>query len=86
MAKNYPNRIVTNVKSPKNESAYIAAYKELNPKSNRRDGKDISAVRTSSGEYGHALLPKDKNRSRDRDPHRGEDFISNSELRKKMKK
>ena len=86
MAKQYPNRNVVNVKSPKNEAEYRAAYAELNPAANRRDGKDISAVRTVSGEYGYALLPKSINRSRDREVHRGESFLSKSEVRKQMKK
>lgn len=86
MKRDYPNRIVVNVKSPKNETDYIRAYKQLNPSASKRDGKDISAVRTISGEYGHVLLDPSKNRSKDKNPHRGEDFISNEELRKKIKK
>lgn len=86
MAKQYPNRYVVNVKSPKDEAACRAAYSELNPAAKRRDGKDISAVRTVSGEYGYALLPKSINRSKDREIHRGESFISRSEVRKQMKK
>lgn len=86
MGNKYPNRIVINVKSPKRERDYIEAYKQLNPKAGRRDGKDISAVKTTSGEYGHVLLSQDKNRSKDKNPHHGEDFISNEELRKRIKK
>ena len=86
MTKHYPNRNVVNVKSPKNEAECRAAYAELNPAAKRRDGKDISAVRTVSGEYGYALLPEGVNRSRDGKAHRGESFISRSEVRKQMKK
>ena len=86
MVKHYPNRNVVNVRSPKNEAAYRAAYAELNPSAKRRDGKDISAVRTVSGEYGYALLPKSVNRSKDREVHRGESFIPKSEVKKQMKK
>lgn len=86
MGNKYPNRIVVNVKSPKNERDYIEAYKQLNPSAGRRDDKDVSAVKTTNGEYGHVLLDQGKNRSKDKNPHRGESFISNEELRKRMKK
>ena len=86
MGNKYPNRIVVNVKSPKNERDYIEAYKQLNPKANKPDGKDIAAVKTPNGEYGHVLLNENVNRSKDKNPHRGESFISNDELRKQMKK
>lgn len=49
------------------------------------DGKDIAAVKTENEEYGHVLFSEDKNRSKDKNPHRGESFISNEELRKKIK-
>ena len=80
------NRIVKNRPSPKNESAYIRAYKEVNPSATRPDGKDIAAVRSKNGVAGHALMKPSDNRSKDRDYHRGEDFIPDTELRKKMKK
>ena len=84
--KNYPNKTVKNVKSPKNEKEYIQAYSQLNKNSKKNDGFDISAVKTKSGERGHALLPQNINRSKDNQYHHGKDFISNSELRKQMKK
>lgn len=83
MAK-YANRIVTNRRSPTNESKYIAAYKEMNPKA-RSDGLDIAAVRTKDGRCGHALLTESANRSKDNKNHIGQNFIPDSELRKKMK-
>lgn len=85
MAK-YANRIVTNRKSPSNESAYTNAYRELNPRSRRNDHYDISAVRAKDGTPGHALLPQSINRSKDRDNHIGRSFIPDRELRKQMKK
>ena len=85
MAK-YPNRIVTNRKSPSNERAYISAYKELNPRANRRDNLDVAAVRSKDGIYGHALVSQSANRSKDRDRHIGQSFIPDRELRKQMKK
>lgn len=86
MGDKYPNKNVVNVKSPKNEKDYIAAYKELNPAAKKNDGLDIAAVKTTSGQYGHVLLKQEDNRSRDKNVHRGKDFISNDELRKQMKK
>ncbi len=80
------NRIVKNRPSPKNEDAYISAYLRANPAAKRRDGKDIAAVTTKSGEKGHALLDPAANRSKDRDYHRGEAFIPDETLRKKMGK
>ena len=84
MAK-YPNRVVTNRRSPSNESAYRQAYSDMNPSARRRDHYDISAVRAKDGTMGHALLPQSVNRSKDRDNHIGRSFISDRELRKKMK-
>ena len=68
MAK-YPNKVVTNRRSPSNESAYRQAYGDLNPSARRRDHYDISAVRAKDGTPGHALLPQSINRSKDRDNH-----------------
>ncbi|HMM00090.1 MAG TPA: hypothetical protein PKC96_01950 [Bacilli bacterium] len=82
----YPNKIVTNRKSPANEKDYVATYKELNPKSNRKDGFDIAAVRSKDGVPGHALLDQGINRSKDRDSHRGQSFIPDEKLRKKIKR
>ena len=47
---NYPNKNVKNVKSPKNEKQYINAYKELNPRANRKDNLDVAAVVSVSGD------------------------------------
>ena len=85
MAK-YPNRIVTNRRSPSNESAYRQAYSDMNPSARRRDHYDISAVRAKDGTMGHALLPQSVNRSKDRDNHIGKSFIPDYQLRKQMKK
>ena len=82
----YDNKIVRNRTSPKNENKYINAYKEMNPSAAKPDGKDIAAVRTKSGVSGHALMKPSDNRSKDRNFHRGEDFIPDTELRKQMKK
>lgn len=84
--KKYPNRIVTNRKSPPNEADYIKSYKSLNSRANKKDSLDISAVKASDGTPGHALLKQEINRSNDRDRHRGADFISDKELRKQIKK
>ena len=82
----YPNRIVTNRKSPLNEDALINVYKELNPRACRRDNLDIAAVRAKDGTPGHALLNQSINRSKDRDNHIGQNFISDKELKKHIKK
>jgi hypothetical protein len=80
------NKIVTNRPSPKSHDKYVDTYLKLNPSArNPNDGLDVSAVRTKDGTPGFALLPEDKNRSRDKDPHRGKDFISSEDLRKAMK-
>jgi hypothetical protein len=82
----FENRIVKNRPSPKNEDDYIDAYLDANKKANRKDGLDVSAVRAKDGTLGHALLKQDDNRSKDHEYHRGEGFIEDKELRKKMKK
>ena len=82
----YPNRIVTNRKSPSNEADLINAYKELNPRACRKDNLDIAAVRTKDGTPGHALLNQSINRSKDRDNHIGQNFIPDKELKKQIKK
>ena len=80
------NRIVINRKTPKSHDKYVATYLELNPSAKKpNDGMDVSAVKTKNGISGYALLPEEMNRSRDRDPHRGVNFISSEELRKAMK-
>lgn len=86
MNNKYPNKNVKNVKSPKNEKQYINAYKELNPRANRKDNLDVAAVVSASGERGHALVNQKYNRGHDASYHRGQSFISNDELRKHMKK
>ena len=85
MAK-YQNKIVTNRRSPSNESQYNNAYRELNPRANRKDNLDIAAVKTKDGQLGHALVSQSANRSRDKGNHIGHDFISDKDLRKQMKK
>ena len=82
----YPNKIVTNRKSPSNERAYISAYKELNPRARRSDNLDVAAVKTKSGTHGHALVSQSANRSKDSNNHIGQGFISDKELRRQMKK
>ena len=82
----YPNKIVTNRRSPSNEKAYIGAYKELNPRAKRSDNLDVAAVRAKDGTYGHALVSQSANRSKDRENHIGHSFISDRELKKQMKK
>jgi hypothetical protein len=79
------NRIAKNRKSPNNEQAFIDAYKKQNPSALKRDNMDISAVTTRDGVKGHALMKEEHNRSRDNQYHRTEDFIPDSELKKKMK-
>ena len=77
------NKIVTNRRSPKNEAALAAAYIKLNPKAAKiNDGLDISMVKLKDGTNGVALLPEKINRGRDKNPHRGKDFISDAELKK----
>lgn len=80
----YDNKLVKNRKSPSNEQDYINAYRELNPKACRRDNLDIACVTSKSGERGHALVNQSINRSKDNGYHRGTDFISDKDLKKKM--
>ena len=80
------NKIVINRPSPRSHDRYVEEYLKQNPSAkNPNDELDVSAVTTKGGIPGYALLPQDINRSRDRDPHRGIDFISSEELRKSMK-
>jgi len=80
------NKIVTNRRSPKNEDAYIQAYLKQNPSAKKKDNYDISAVRAKDGTLGHALMNQEHNRSKDKNPHRGMDFIPDSQLKKDIKK
>ncbi len=82
----YPNRIVTNRKSPSNEADSINAYNELNLRACRKDNLNISAVRTKDGTPGHALLNQSINRSKDRENHIGQNFVLDKELKKQIKK
>jgi len=82
----YPNKIVINRKSPPNEAALINAYKELNPRANRRDNLDVAAVRLKNGTPGHALVNQSINRSKDRENHIGQNFIPDKELKKQIRK
>jgi len=80
------NKRVTNRPSPKSHDKYVAEYLKQNPSANKpNDGLDISAVTTTGGIPGYALLPEDKNRSRDKNVHIGKDFISSEALKKTMK-
>lgn len=81
----YPNKKVRNVRSPKNEQELINAYKEMNPKSKKPDGLDISSVVTVNGVRGIVLLPESINRSHDKNVHIGKDFISKRDLEKHIK-
>ena len=80
------NKIVKNRKSPKNEDDYIRAYLKQNPSAKKKDNYDISAVRAKDGTPGHALMNQEHNRSKDRNPHRGQDFIPDSQLKKDIRK
>jgi hypothetical protein len=80
------NKKVTNRPSPRSHDKYVAEYLRKNPSANKpNDGLDVSAVTTTGGIPGYALLPEDKNRSRDNNVHIGKNFISSEELRKGMK-
>jgi len=80
------NKIVINRTTPKSHNKYVAEYLKQNPTAKKAgDGLDVSAVTTKNGIPGYAQLPPDKNRSRDRNPHRGINFISSEDLRKGMK-
>lgn len=82
----YPNKLVTNRKSPKNEKDYIKAYQELNKQSIKKDNLDIAAVRAKDGTLGHALLKESVNRSKDNQLHIGLNFICDKKLLEHMKK
>ncbi len=77
LAKNRP--------SPDNEEQYREAYKKHFPNMPISDGLDISAVISKSGIYGHALMDKSDNRSRDDKYHIVFNFISDDVLQKHMK-
>lgn len=76
------NKNCVNRKSPRNEDEYIKRYLEKNPSAKRKDGMDVSAVRSVNGINGHGLLPEEFNRSHDNKVHRVYDFIPDSELKK----
>ena len=77
------NVIGKNRRSPVNEDAYIAEYLKHNPSARRNDQLDISAVIAKNGTRGHGLLPKDLNRSHDRNNHIVKDFIPDKDLKVK---
>ena len=80
------NKKVTNRPSPRSHDKYVAEYLKQNPSARKsNDRLDVSAVTTTGGIPGYALLSEDKNRSRDKNVHIGKDFISSEELRKAMK-
>jgi len=80
------NKKVVNRPSPKSHDKYVKEYLKQNPSANNtNDGLDVSAVTTTGGIPGYALLSEDKNRSRDKNTHIGKDFISSEDLRKGMK-
>ena len=76
------NRHAKNRPSPSNENDFIQAYMKKNPSAKKIDGLDIAAVTTKDGTKGHGLMSPEHNRSRDRDYHRVQDFIPDSELKK----
>lgn len=80
----YENRIVRNRTSPANEDKFRQAYAEMNPRARRHDDMDIACVTAKNGEKGHVLLNESINRGKDRDYHRGTDFIPDKELKKKF--
>ena len=80
------NKIVTNRRSPKNEPDYIQAYQKQNPSAKRKDGLDIAAVKAKDGTTGHALMNPEHNRSKDKNPHRGQEFIPDIQLKKDIHK
>lgn len=75
------NKMAKNRPSPKNEDAYIQAYKDLNPKANKHDHYDIAAVVAKDGTKGHGLLSQDLNRGHDKNYHIVRDFISDNKLK-----
>ena len=78
------NKIAKNRPSPKDENAYIQAYKELNPKAGKHDNYDIAAVIAKDGTKGHGLVLEDLNRGHDKKYHIVKDFIPDSELKNKI--
>lgn len=78
------NRIGKNRPSPKNEDEYIRAYLEANPKAKKEDKMDVAAVVTKDGTKGHGLMPEGINRSHDKNNHIIQDFIPDTELKKKI--
>jgi hypothetical protein len=80
------NKIVINRKSSNIEPDYIQAYVKQNPSAKKKDGLDIAAVRDKDGTPGHALMNPEHNRSKDKNPHRGQDFIPDSQLKKDINK
>jgi|GEM_PF-1537885 len=80
------NKIVTNRRSPKNKPDYIQAYMKQNPSAKKRDGLDIAAVRDKEGNPGHALMNPEHNRCKDKNPHRGQEFIPDTQLKKDINK
>ena len=83
--KKFSNKIVKNIKLPTNEQERIEAYKNICGLGDKHRG-DISSVITKSGRKGMAILPKDVNRSKDKNYHRGKKFVSNTEINKELKK
>ena len=80
------NKKITNRPSPRSHDKYVAEYLKQNPSAKKpNDRLDVSAVTTTGGVPGFALLPEDKNRSHDKEVHIGKDFISSEDLRKGMK-
>jgi hypothetical protein len=76
------NKIARNRTSPADEDKFIRAYLQQNPSAKKIDDLDVAAVITKGGIKGHALMPEEFNRSRDRDYHRVIDFIPDTELKK----
>lgn len=74
------NKIGVNRASPPSEPKYVDTYRNIIKNTH---GKDVSAVNVN-GVPGYGLLPPEINRSRDRENHRIEDFISSADLRKEM--
>jgi len=77
---------VTNRRSPKNKQDYIQAYIKQNPSAKKKDGLDIAAVRDKTGTPGHTLMSQEHNRSKDKNLHRSQDFISDTQLKKDINK
>ena len=53
---------------------------------NGKHNGDISSVKTKDGTKGMAILPNGKNRSRDKNWHRGKKFVHDSKINKTLKK